>query len=51
MGAGRYDDRFVRHEAGWRIADRRLSVIWTSGDESILDPRLPLGTALPNNSS
>jgi 3-phenylpropionate/cinnamic acid dioxygenase small subunit len=34
--AGRYDDRFVRTESGWRIAERRLSVMWTSGNEAVL---------------
>ena len=25
----RYHDRFVRHDDGWRIATRRLEVVWT----------------------
>jgi hypothetical protein len=34
--AGRYDDDFVLTDSGWRIAERRLSVMWTSGNEEIL---------------
>ncbi len=30
--AGRYDDRLVRTDAGWRIEDRVLTVDWTEGN-------------------
>jgi 3-phenylpropionate/cinnamic acid dioxygenase small subunit len=30
--AGRYEDRFVRTDAGWRIEYRRLAVMWTDGN-------------------
>jgi ketosteroid isomerase-like protein len=36
--AGRYNDRFVRTNNGWRIASRTLTVMWTSGNEAILSP-------------
>ena len=51
MVAGRYDDHFVRSEAGWRIAARRLSVTWTSGNESILAPASPAIPLHIDNSS
>lgn len=28
--AGRYEDEFVRTDVGWRIAHRRLHVMWTA---------------------
>jgi 3-phenylpropionate/cinnamic acid dioxygenase small subunit len=34
--AGRYDDRFVRTNTGWRIANRTLTVMWTSGNDAVL---------------
>jgi ketosteroid isomerase-like protein len=34
--AGRYEDPFVRTEAGWRIAERRLVVMWTEGDRALV---------------
>lgn len=34
--AGRYDDRFVRTDGRWRIANRTLSVMWTTGNEAVL---------------
>jgi ketosteroid isomerase-like protein len=39
--AGRYDDRFVRTNRGWRIASRTLTVMWTLGNESVLSPGTP----------
>lgn len=30
--AGRYEDRLVRNDAGWRIAHRTLTVMWTDGN-------------------
>lgn len=33
--AGRYDDKFVRTEQGWRIHERKLTVQWTSGNSAI----------------
>jgi hypothetical protein len=35
---GRYDDALVRTPAGWRIARRSLTVIWTAGDPRVLQP-------------
>jgi SnoaL-like domain len=34
--AGRYDDRFVRTAAGWRIAHRTLTVMWTDGNVDVV---------------
>ena len=34
--AGRYDDRFVRNVGSWQIAERILTVMWTSGNPAIL---------------
>jgi SnoaL-like domain len=36
--AGRYDDDCVRTDTGWRIAHRRLTVLWTSGNPAVLEP-------------
>jgi len=36
MVGGRYDDRFVRTSAGWRIEHRELTVLWTDGDAAVL---------------
>ncbi|MGI9594981.1 MAG: nuclear transport factor 2 family protein [Acidimicrobiales bacterium] len=36
--AGRYDDRFIRTDQGWRIVDRTLTVMWTEGNERVLRP-------------
>ncbi len=33
--AGSYDDRFVRTAAGWRIAHRTLTVMWTDGNVAV----------------
>ena len=33
--AGRYEDRFVRADAGWRIAHRTLTVMWTDGNVGV----------------
>ena len=33
---GRYEDRLVRTDDGWRIAHRALIVMWTEGDPSVL---------------
>ncbi len=33
--AGRYDDRLVRTPDGWRIRERRLALIWTSGNPAV----------------
>jgi hypothetical protein len=35
---GRYDDELLRTAAGWRIARRALTVIWTAGDPAVLQP-------------
>ncbi len=37
--AGRYDDRFVRTDAGWRIARRELKIMWTEGNPAVTRPR------------
>jgi 3-phenylpropionate/cinnamic acid dioxygenase small subunit len=33
--AGRYEDDLVRTEHGWRIAHRRLVVMWTDGNVAV----------------
>jgi hypothetical protein len=33
--AGRYEDRFVRADAGWRMAHRTLVVMWTDGNVGV----------------
>ena len=33
--AGRYEDRLVRTDAGWRIAHRTLAVMWTEGNLAV----------------
>jgi ketosteroid isomerase-like protein len=33
--AGRYEDRLTRIEAGWRIAHRTLTVMWTDGNVAV----------------
>lgn len=34
--AGRYEDRLVRASDGWRIAHRRLTVMWTEGNVAVV---------------
>lgn len=34
--AGRYSDQLVRTPDGWRIRQRRLDVIWTSGNPAVV---------------
>jgi hypothetical protein len=34
--AGRYDDRLVRADRGWRIQHRTLTIMWTFGNPEIL---------------
>ena len=36
--AGRYEDRVVRTDAGWRIAHRTLTVMWTEGNVAVTRP-------------
>ena len=36
--AGRYEDRLVRTDAGWRIAHRTLTVMWTDGNLAVVRP-------------
>jgi hypothetical protein len=36
--AGIYEDRLVRTAAGWRIAHRTLSVMWTEGNLAVVRP-------------
>jgi ketosteroid isomerase-like protein len=38
MVAGRYEDRLVRTDAGWRIAHRTLTVMWTDGNVGVAHP-------------
>jgi ketosteroid isomerase-like protein len=38
MVAGRYEDRLVRTDAGWRIAHRTLTVMWTDGNVAVAHP-------------
>jgi hypothetical protein len=33
---GRYDDRCLRTEQGWRITGKRLTVLWSTGDRNVL---------------
>jgi 3-phenylpropionate/cinnamic acid dioxygenase small subunit len=33
--AGRYDDQLIRTPDGWRIRERRLALIWTSGNPAV----------------
>ena len=33
--AGRYSDRFVRTDDGWRIRERRLDRWWTAGNPAV----------------
>lgn len=33
--AGRYEDRLVRTDTGWRIAHRTLTVMWTDGNLAV----------------
>ena len=37
--AGRYRDRFVRTDEGWRIQERRLDGMWTAGNPAVLESR------------
>jgi hypothetical protein len=32
---GRYEDRFVRTDDGWRIAERQIVVMWTDGNRGV----------------
>ena len=34
--AGRYRDDFVRTEGGWRIKERNLDIMWSSGNPSVV---------------
>jgi ketosteroid isomerase-like protein len=34
--AGTYTDRLARGDDGWRIAHRRLDVVWTDGNPAVL---------------
>jgi hypothetical protein len=34
--AGRYEDDLVRTPAGWRIRYRKLTVMWTDGDRTVV---------------
>ena len=36
--AGRYEDRLVRTDVGWRIAHRTLTVMWTDGNVAVAHP-------------
>ena len=36
--AGRYEDRLVRTDVGWRIAHRTLTVMWTDGNVTVAHP-------------
>lgn len=37
MVGGRYTDKFVRTEDGWRIKTRILDYLWTSGNPGVFD--------------
>ncbi len=34
--AGKYLDKFVRTDGGWRIKDRRLEAMWTDGNAAVV---------------
>ena len=34
--AGRYDDQLIRTSDGWRFRERRLTLIWTSGNPAVV---------------
>ncbi|MEI7754275.1 MAG: nuclear transport factor 2 family protein [Actinomycetota bacterium] len=34
--AGRYDDQLVRTSHGWRIAHRKLTMLWTTGNAAVI---------------
>src|SRR5262245_15376582 len=36
MVGGRYEDRYVRTDDGWRIEHRTLVVLWTDGNPAVL---------------
>jgi 3-phenylpropionate/cinnamic acid dioxygenase small subunit len=36
---GRYDDRLVMTDLGWRIAHRTLTTLWTAGNSAVIAPR------------
>lgn len=36
---GRYEDRYVRTDAGWRIAERRIVPMWTAGNRRVFAGR------------
>jgi SnoaL-like domain len=36
---GRYEDSVVRAELGWRIAHRKLVVMWREGNDAVMRPR------------
>lgn len=36
--AGRYEDRYVRTDDGWRIAERRIVTMWTEGNVAVVRP-------------
>lgn len=36
---GRYEDRFVRTDDGWRIAERHIVVMWTNGNRQVFAAR------------
>jgi ketosteroid isomerase-like protein len=35
--AGRYRDRFVRTDEGWRMQERHLDIMWTAGNPAVLE--------------
>jgi 3-phenylpropionate/cinnamic acid dioxygenase small subunit len=37
---GRYDDQVTRTAEGWRLARRRVTGLWTSGNRAVLDGTL-----------
>jgi hypothetical protein len=42
---GRYDDRMVRTEAGWRIESVTLTILWRRGRADIMDVAIERGKA------
>jgi hypothetical protein len=36
--AGKYTDRVVRRDGGWRFKTRKLEVMWTQGNRAVMAP-------------
>jgi hypothetical protein len=49
--AGRYLDKLVRTEDGWRIAERTLDAMWTAGNAAVIARPLKTLDHVPGGSS